>query len=192
MAKINSIDNKTSALNINGEYDLPTSDESINQIMTTDGSGTISWTRPSGIYVQGTSAYTSSIITINNTGPSSLPYKTDGVEVLTASITPKNASNILYIPFLTYYGCSSALSTRGNVFLIQDDKDYGFAAMRHVYNTTSIAFLKVSAKLVAGTTSSTTIKARVGLVGNYTGYTNYNYYGSVGLTTLIIEENKAL
>jgi len=43
MSKTNSINNATAALEINDEYSLPTTDGSANQVLATDGSGTVSW-----------------------------------------------------------------------------------------------------------------------------------------------------
>lgn len=42
------------SLNINGEYDFPTSDGAANQVLTTDGSGTVSWATVSGVSGTGT------------------------------------------------------------------------------------------------------------------------------------------
>jgi len=200
MAKINQIGNKTSALNINDEYDLPTVDGTINQILTTDGANTISWTRPSGIYVQGNSAATSSVITLSSGMSSGLPSKTSGDEVLTVSITPTNASNILYIQFVTWWASFPNYTpyVRMNTALFQDDDDDGFVGTRHkFYYLSTVAFSKVRASIVAGTTSATTIKARMGTDDTRTAYANGNtlgnsIFGGKSLTTLIVEEYKSL
>ena len=43
MAKVNSIGNTTSELEVNGAYSLPTTDGNVGNALATDGSGNISW-----------------------------------------------------------------------------------------------------------------------------------------------------
>jgi hypothetical protein len=119
----------------------------------------------------------------------SIPTSAEGSEVLTLSITPLNANNILKIEFITFGYCS--VDTLMTLALYQDA---GAAAIAtNFFN--SVAGSAKSGELyfikTAGTTSSTTFKVRLGPSSATTIYLNGaagRYYGGVASTSLTIKE----
>src|SRR5690554_1910381 len=156
------------------------------QVLTSNGAGALpTFQTPSGgggILLQsitGTSTTpgsTTAVIPFD----SSIPQITEGVEVVTASITPSNASNILEIMAI----CQVARN-RGEigVALFQDSNADAIASAFHIGETaggnigcggTVIIFHR----MVAGTTSSITFRMRTGPSGA-TGYWNRSNAGNI-------------
>ena len=193
MAKINQIGNKTSALEINGAYSLPTVDGTASYVFTTDGSGTVSWQPSDDNLIQMVTVTTGSAILINSSIPddNTIPQKTEGVEVLTLAITPKSATNILYIEFDTWMSFNSG-NSYAECALFQDATTNGIAYAYAAYSSAEDDYLTMRHIMAAGTTSATTFKARVGLAAN-TGYVNAlpdgtQIFGGVSGTILTIRE----
>lgn len=140
---------------------------------------------------------TSSVVNCSTQTPidDTIPQNTEGNEVLTLSITPTNASNLLIIKFHGFWTAKDSLY--GTVALFQDATANSLAAFRAGIVTglyTPNACLKHT--MVAGTTSSTTFKIRIGpsAAGNlYVNGTSAGarLYGGVASTNLTIMEIKA-
>jgi len=166
MANNNTINKKTSALSVNSEYSLPTVDGDADEVMTTDGSGTVTWEDlPSGgCLIQQTYNSTSSYVQINAATPNdnTIPQKTEGKEVITVSITPKSSTNILLIEASSWFSGSMSSNDEVNASFFQDDTSDAISAIRFSYGTGVDRCFVLRHRMVAGTTSSTTFKLRVG------------------------------
>jgi hypothetical protein len=155
-----------SALSVNSAYTFPTADGTADQVLTTDGAGAVTWETNSstGILVQEVSSSTSSRVTCSTAllGDDTIPQNTEGDEVLTVTITPKSATNLLLIEFNTFYSVSTAQSVTAGLF---QDSTAG-AISSSVLGTMGTAGYFTNStlrhKMTAGTTSSTTFKIRVG------------------------------
>lgn len=128
----------------------------------------------------------STIIPQDNT----IPQNTEGYEILTCSITPKNTSNLLLVianVAATYY----TTDARGTVALFQDSTAAALAAVPTISSVNSNPASLIH-KMTAGTTSSTTFKIRYGPNSAETHYINSILqvagYGGVFATTLTIFE----
>jgi hypothetical protein len=115
---------------------------------------------------------------------------TEGVEIITKAITPAHASNLLKIDFHSTIGGTQNYKTFG----IFQDSTANALASSYLYGNYSND-ISLSTVIVAGTTSATTIRCRV---GNSSGYISANGYsnaskrgGDIPHTTLIITEISA-
>lgn len=123
---------------------------------------------------------------------SSPPDQTKGTEVLTVTLTPRNATNLLVVDFSTFGPGGDWLIAA----LFQDASNALCVAYADTYPSgTPGMTVHLHHVLVAGTTSPTTIKIRCG-GANRSGYigtdNSYNtVYGGVAATTLIVKELKA-
>jgi len=184
-----------SALSVNSAYTFPTSDGTLNQVLTTDGSGAVTWEDNSstGVLVQEVAANTTSRVTVSSGIPrdDTIPQNTEGVEVLTLAITPTSATNKLIIMFNTF-GSQTGVGTPTSA-LFQDATANALAA--NTFNTVPSANYFVNGSLIhvmtAGTTSSTTFKVRCGGGTLYlNGNSTTRYYNGTASTTLTIREYK--
>jgi hypothetical protein len=120
-----------------------------------------------------------------------IPQNTEGEEVLTLAITPKNASNILLIKFNSF---GSVTNTGCVAALFQDATAGALSASIWISALTDIMFNGVlNYKMAAGTTSATTFKVRMGPVnpGQHVyvnGSAGGRLFGGVASTTLEIWE----
>lgn len=124
-----------------------------------------------------TGSSTSTAIPADNT----LPQITEGAELITASITPKNASNILIIEvtvsLIDIDRPGNAAYWIGAIF--QDSTADALAAGSVGINHTFTATFNISHRMTAGTTSATTFKFRYGPNnGLYTAHANEVVGGS--------------
>lgn len=120
----------------------------------------------------------------------SIPQITEGSQVLTATITPKNSSNILMIEFFGY-GSSSA-DEYWVTALFQDANSNALVANAFFSPTGAPALVNLVHYMTAGTTSATTFQIRLGS-GTATFYINGDgsgtgYFGGVSEAVLIITE----
>lgn len=139
---------------------------------------------PAGTIIQiatnSTAAYTAlSGFNIDDT----VPINTDGTEILTLTITPTSAFNILNISFTGWQG-NSSISVAA---LFQD------ANPNSLCTTYNGANMILNYNMVAGTNSATTFKIRAG--GNILGPTAYlngvlanRLFGGTGIATLTVTE----
>lgn len=157
------------------------------QVLTSNGAGALPTFQTSsgggGILLQsitGTSTTpgsTSAAIPFD----SSIPQITEGVEVVSASITPSNASNILEIMAI----CQVARDGVGRigVALFQDSNADAIASAFHIGYPEGTTFgcgssVIIFHRMVAGTTSSTTFSMRTG-PSSGTSYWNRQTAGDI-------------
>ena len=141
--------------------------------------------------VQFLTTTTASVITCNDNFPvnvDAIPLQTDGIEVLTLAITPTKTTSILRINFICFATNAGASNTV--VALFQDATVNALGAVRIKMETNSSGNLVINYSMTAGTTSSTTFKARV---GSSLAYINGDavgnrLYGGVALARLTITE----
>jgi len=116
---------------------------------------------------------TTVVIPLDNT----IPLNTEGVELLTVSITPESASNILLID--ASLGCIDTLSIGGIVCtLFQDAVASAIATSVIVLPSTGYLHeMSIHHIMLAGTTSTITFKLRFGPGGATTASALRGYYG---------------
>lgn len=193
-----------------GAYEFPTTDGSAGQTLVTDGTGNIDWgsTAGSGEVLQVIYAQTSTVSTISSVIPidGTIPQKTEGVQVLTANITPQRATSKLLISFSLFadVDVSGVPVPRDTAVaaLFRDAVTPAFYATVFVAHHSGTGARGGGAttgivQINALSTSSTTIKLRVGrgagpagsvLVNSFTGLGGANNFGGVQLTTMTITE----
>jgi len=117
-----------------------------------------------GSSVQHVYTSTSTAFSTSTTVPydTSVPTNTEGAEFMTRSITPTNASNILVIDFFCpLFDCTAAYFLATSLY-----QDSTSAALMSLSNTTTggtyVNNYSLRHIMVAGTTSSTTFKIRMG------------------------------
>lgn len=132
---------------------------------------------------------TSSLVTLTTTFTinDTIPTNTGGTEILTATITPKNTNNILYILFTGFIGCPA--TTTIVTALFQDSTTNALASCQTTCVTTANETPILVYKMTAGTTSATTFKIRIGppsgtiyLNGSDAGAALYNGVADTKLT----------
>lgn len=149
----------------------------------------------SGSVIQVVHTQTGSVATGTTTIPNddTIPQNTEGDQYMTLAITPNNASNFLQIEVVIYGGNSgNALNT---IALFQDSTANALAAVGYVTASSTAPHIgKLSYRMTAGTTSSTTFKIRVGgESGTFTlnGASGGRKYGGVACSSMTIMEIKA-
>jgi hypothetical protein len=184
------------AITINNAYTLPTADGAITQVLTTDGSGAVSWQNPPAtskmvqyVYAR-TTAYVkcTTVIPLDDT----IPQNTEGNEVITLTITPTDVNNLLIIKFTG----SGEVEQPNNVPIIALFQDAGVHALAAALagSTTIIALYSnyiLTHTMLAGTVIATTFKVRAG--PNIPGFVAINgglsrNFGGVASTVLEIWE----
>lgn len=118
-----------------------------------------------GRYVQRVHEIDTAAATTSTTLPNddTIPQNTEGVEVMSATITPKNSNNMLRIDVVTFMSVASASQLARGAALFQDSTA-GALASANVAIAGNLAISEVSFThwMAAGTTSATTFKVRVG------------------------------
>jgi hypothetical protein len=165
-------------------------------VAITTGPGTLDFSYTGSRTEQIIYAQTGALVTCTTVIPVD-PQITEGDEVLTATITPKHATNILVIEFSTVYGSPGCVSTFA---LFQDATANALAA---TYSGTTVSPPNPNANIilrhvmVAGTTSATTFKVHAGPELPLSTYVNGSVdtyareCGGVAATTLTITEFNA-
>jgi len=148
-----------------------------------------------GSIVQSVFASSASKFTCDTAMPydDSIPQNTEGNEILTLAITPKSATNKLIIMF-SCTGAASAAQVITGCALFQDSTANALAVDWNESFSTSAENTKLLHSMVAGTTSETTFKIRIGPQAN-TYYVNADGSdnrrgGGVSLAQLVILEVK--
>ena len=120
----------------------------------------------------------------------SIPQNTEGTEFITATITPRSASNRLVIEFRGMVGADANRTVAAALF--QDSTANAIAANAiEVPGVNSVMQIALKYEMAAGTTSATTFKIRVG-PGNGSAFVNGNgvsrIYGGVSSLRLRVRE----
>jgi hypothetical protein len=147
----------------------------------------------SSVLVQKVGVETGAVETGNTVIPfdDTIPQNSEGDEYMTLTITPTNASNILYIT--TVVQMSYSVAAWHAIALFQDSGANALAAIVQFQATPGGGtFQTLTHKMTAGTTSSTTFKVRAG--GQTAGTTTFNgqntgrIYGGIMASSIVIEE----
>ncbi len=134
------------------------------------------------------------VVTCNTVIPidDTIPQNTEGVEVLTLSITPSSSTSVLEIVFSGAV-TNDIINTGSSVALFQDSTADALAARSsssNQFSYTSTLYLRHI--MTSGTTSSTTFKIRIGPTSNncYVNSDNAGnqLMGGVSSTRLTIKE----
>lgn len=129
--------------------------------------------------VQVVSASTSSLLTINAgwIADASIPQKTEGIEILTCTLTPTNANNLLVVKAFAFGDSSN--TTEAMLAIFQDAGADALAVSVGNYPSGAgwCTHTTIFYAFAAGTTSSTTIKLRAGAESNI-WYINGIYSGT--------------
>lgn len=121
-----------------------------------------------------------------------IPQKTEGDEYMTLAITPGNTNNILVIEVVVWGSNSAANNTLIALLAKGADAD-AIAAIASLQSTvdTPIA-IALTHKMIAGTTSATTFKVRVGgsSAGTFTfnGQSGARRFGGAAVSSITIRE----
>lgn len=123
-----------------------------------------------------------------------IPQITEGTELLTASITPTSASNYLLIEAVLHAANNSA-SVTNMAALFQDSTANALAAGVTAAASNSVFPTIIRHRMLAGTTSATTFRLRVGPSSAVTmtinGTGGARLLGGVLVTSLTVTEIKA-
>lgn len=124
-----------------------------------------------------------------------IPQNTEGVEVLTATISPKFASSLLIVQFHCMVGGSSVLGISAAAALFRDS---GVNALASAWNQLTVsagykAPVPLLYRTIAVSTAPTTFKVRMGgLSGTgsifVSGSVGSNYLGGTEKATLVVTE----
>ncbi len=121
-----------------------------------------------------------------------IPQNTEGDEYMSDSITPRSSMNVLHVKAVGYFG-SSAGGGNMALALFQDSTADALKTAALEFDTSAkFMYIGVEHRMLAGTTSSTTFKARAG--ANTAGTTTFNglggsaYFGGTMGSFISIEE----
>lgn len=174
---------------------------------TLTGNPTVTWTGainfsgavftpPAGHLIQQVYNAVTTASTLSSTIPfdDTIPQNTEGSEVLTQTITPKSATSILEIQVEIPYYVSSTITAQV-VALFQDSTANALAATwAAVGSNEGYNVLRLTHRMVSGTTSATTFKVRVGTSGGtvtINGQAGSRLLGGVMAARLFIKEISA-
>lgn len=146
------------------------------------------------LQVKSASTAATSTITTAMSAADSIPQKTQGGEVLTVSITPTASTNYLEVEAIVQ--CSGDTGSTGYIIgaLFQDATTAAFAAnIQHASSAQDPRQMVVRGRILAGTTSATTIRLRVGMATSGSVRINQAYaggqlLGGVATTKLTVTE----
>lgn len=151
---------------------------------------------PLGAVVQVQSTNFSAVATGTTLIPfdDTMPQNTEGDQYMTQAITPKSATNHLSIEALSM--TASSVSNHHIIALFQDSTASALATDAHYQVTNAgAAILKLHHDMVAGTTSATTFKIRLGQESagtlTFNGVGGARKFGGITLSSIKITEYKA-
>lgn len=177
---------------------LPADDGTSGQGLSTDGSGVLSWvgfaltTALGKQIVQRQIATTAAAATGTTQVPDddTIPQNTEGFEVVTVSITPTNSANKLVISGTIH--AAAAAGERCLYALFQDTTANALAAWgTGTMSANMVGSYDFVYEMVAGTTSATTFKIRIGPVSAATTITINGHGGVRKLGGVLITNIKA-
>ncbi len=133
-------------------------------------------------YQTANDASTTDLIPLDDTPP----RNTEGIEVMSVSITPKKSSNILIVDALVLAGNDQAYSTIAALFKDSDVEALAVAvqdndSVYHGTNTMNIRYC-----MPAGTTSPITFTVRLSAYGSTTYFNSQ--FGSAGISNITVTE----
>jgi hypothetical protein len=151
----------------------------------------------SGVPVQVASFRTGAVATGTTIMPfdDTIPQNTEGDQYMSLAITPKSATNRLMF-IVSAWWSHSAANCQGGVALFQDTTADALAVSEIYENTnTAVNMVPLTHDMVAGTTSSTTFKIRIGSQNagttTFNGQSSLRRYGGVAASGIQILEYKA-
>jgi len=123
----------------------------------------------------------------------SVPQQTEGVEILTCSITPSSATSNLLITVRTFVSETVNTGNRITGALFRDATLDAIASSMAPNNETAISAgeIVLQIRVPSNSTAPTTFKLRVGNdVGDvrWNGYLGVQYYGNTNITSIHIQE----
>lgn len=149
-----------------------------------------------GIVVQVASTNYSAVATGTTLIPldDTIPQITEGTEFMTQTITPKSVTNKLSIEAVLLVSSSASQTIIAALF---QDSNANSLATTAMFQTTAtgLVSIKLTHDMVAGTTSATTFRVRVGTSGVSTvtlnGASSARLFGGITLSNIRITEYKA-
>lgn len=151
-----------------------------------------------GMPVQVVSTSYSAVATGSTTIPfdDTIPQNTEGDQYMTQSITPKSATNILVIEAHATVSNSFASGQTFTTALFQDSTANALAATnQYMLTATAPIAARLTHSMVAGTTSSTTFKIRIGCdsagTTTFNGQSGTRRMGGITMSNIKIIEYKA-
>ena len=156
------------AATFNDAFTFPTADGNAGETLKTDGGGNVAWgvTSGTGELIQYQNSVITTVVTCNTAIPrdNTIPQQTEGIEVLTVTITPKSATNKLVLKGNISAAHNGTVGATASVItLFQDATANAIAADMGVnYSPSESGDCSISHTMVAGTTSATTFKMRMG------------------------------
>jgi len=123
----------------------------------------------------------------------SVPQQTEGVEILTCSITPASATSNLLITVRTFVSETVNTGNRITGALFRDSTTNAIASSMAPNNETAISAgeIVLQIRVPSNSTAPTTFKLRVGNdIGDvrWNGYLGVQYYGNTNITSIHIQE----
>lgn len=155
----------------NNTLTLPTGNGSNGQVLTTNGSGALSFAT-NGKLIQTVTFSTGAVATGTTTIPldDTIPQNTEGDQYMSLAITPTSATSLLCIQ--STIALSSSAAATMIVALFQDSTANALGVVARVIANGNLHTLNLTYWMTAGTTSATTFKIRAG--GNAAGTTTLN------------------
>jgi hypothetical protein len=159
-----------------------------------DSTGTVVLTSTSKPVIQRVYTQTGAVATGSTLipGDDTIPQITEGNEYMTLAITPTNSSNILQIQVTVSMSSNTGAVTAG-VALFQDATANALAANWHTTPGAGfVGTITFTHTMVAGTTSATTFRVRMGpasaMTMTFNGQVSGRIYGGVMASSIIITE----
>ena len=125
-----------------------------------------------------------------------IPEITEGDEVMTLAITPKDTANVLVIEVVVFCASSNDTPQRLIAALFQDSTTNALAAGEHVVEGSNrVMCVKFTHKMTAGTVAATTFRVRIGSMVaatvTFNGHTPGRIFGGVMASSIVITETTA-
>jgi len=162
-----------------GVFTVASPNSNVDRVLTLpDETGTVDTLQRSGNVIQVVNFQTGALATGTTIIPldDTIPQITEGNEYMTLAITPTNASNILIIDVVFIGAVSSLDAIIAAVF--QDSVANALASLAFIVPATNYYHAaSFKHKMVAGTTSPTTMRVRIGPA---TGGSTFTFNGIVG------------
>lgn len=166
---------------------------STSQVLTVV-SGAPAWsTLAAAFAVQVVNSQTGAVANCSTTLPNddTIPQNTEGTQVLSVAITPNSASNLLVVWVNTCFTQSASNGGDIGTAIFQDSVASALAATRNRTGVSTPGASNLIFYKVAGTTSATTFKVRMGCADAGTWVFGTNAYGNIPSCSITVMEIKA-